>query len=79
MPIKSYLAHPHSGQKETLIQALQNIRECEVIPAKNEDLLIVVTETENKDQEEKLTQRMEALAGMKLLAMVSGFDTQKND
>lgn len=77
MPIKSYLAHPHDGKKELLIQSIKQIANCEVIPAENKDLLIVVTDTDNKIQDEQLKEKIEALDSLKLLAMVSGFDTPK--
>ncbi len=78
MPIKSYLAHPEEGQKETLIKALSKIDHCDVIPAENEELLIVVTDTENKTDDEKVKASIESIASLKLLAMVSGFNTPKN-
>ncbi|NJX14185.1 chaperone NapD [Tamlana crocina] len=79
MPIKSYLAHPHSGKKESLIEALSALPNCEVIPAENENLLIVVTETDNQEQEDKLKQTIESLEDLKLLAMVSGFYATKDN
>ncbi len=78
MPIKSYLAHPHDNQKHVLIAALSALDHCEVIPAENKDILIVVTDTETKIEEDNLKEKMEALSSLKLLAMVSGFDTPKN-
>ncbi|NVK51890.1 MAG: hypothetical protein HWD85_03070 [Flavobacteriaceae bacterium] len=79
MPIKSYLAHPHEGKKEDLIQALSSISQCEVIPAENKDILVVVTETETKAEEENLKQQLETISSLKLLAMVSGFNTSKTN
>jgi nitrate reductase NapAB chaperone NapD len=78
MPIKSYLAHPHEGKKSELIEALSAINECEVIPAQNQDLLIVVTDTQDKFEEEILKEKLDAIESLKLLAMVSGFNTSKN-
>lgn len=75
MPIKSYLAHPHDGKKQELIKALSSLSECEVIPAENKDVLVVVTETENKAAEDILKQKLETISSLKLLAMVSGFNT----
>lgn len=75
MPIKSYLAHPHDGKKDELIKALSTLNECEVIPAENKDVLVVVTETETKIEEENLKQKLETISSLKLLAMVSGFNT----
>ncbi|MBT3871265.1 MAG: hypothetical protein HOF75_01380 [Flavobacteriaceae bacterium] len=75
MPIKSYLAHPHNGQKETLIQELSALKNCEVIPAENKEVLIVVTDTDSKAEEDIIKEQLEAITSLKLLAMVSGFNT----
>ncbi|RED44903.1 hypothetical protein [Seonamhaeicola aphaedonensis] len=79
MPIISYLAHPQDGKKESLINEISQLSNCEVIPAENKDLLIVVTDTNNKEEDEQLKEKIEALDSLKLLAMVSGFDTPKNN
>lgn len=79
MPIKSYLAHPHEGKKKELIHAISQIDECEVIPAENKDILVVVTETNNKQEEESLKLKLDAIDSLKLLAMVSGFNTPKRN
>ncbi|TNJ42946.1 hypothetical protein KFZ70_16050 [Tamlana fucoidanivorans] len=79
MPIKSYLAHPHDGKKEELVQALSSLKNCEVIPAENKDLLIVVTDTNDKLEDENLKEKIETIKSLKLLAMVSGFDTPKSN
>jgi len=75
MPIKSYLAHPHNGKKEELIKILSTLKQCDIIPAKNENVLVVVTETENEIQESILKQKLEAIDSLRLLALVSGFNT----
>lgn len=78
MAIISYLAHPYEGKKEELIKALREINQCDVIPAENKDILVVVTDTDNKINDEKVKKQIEAVASLKLLAMVSGFNTPKN-
>lgn len=75
MPIKSYLAHPHKGKKQELLDELSSIPSCEAIPASNQDIIAVVTETNNKQEEEALKIQLEAIKSLKLLAMVSGFNT----
>ncbi|MBU2952059.1 hypothetical protein KO493_15270 [Tamlana agarivorans] len=79
MPIKSYLAHPQDGKKAELLTALTNLNHCEVIPAENEDLLIVVTDTNDISEDKNLKEQIESIASLKLLAMVSGFDTPKSN
>ena len=79
MPIKSYLAHPHEGKKDQLIKELSMMPHCEVIPAENKDVVIVVTDTETETEEIRLKEKFEAMASVKLLAMVSGFNTPINN
>ena len=78
MPIKSYLAHPHQGKKLELIQTLSSIKHCEVIPAENKDLLILITDTESNSQEDNLQEQLNTIESIKLLALVSGFNASKN-
>ncbi|MGB0896629.1 MAG: chaperone NapD [Flavobacteriaceae bacterium] len=78
MGIISYLAHSHEGKRNELYKALQSIEDCEVIPAENEDVIVVVTDTESKQEDDKVKEQIEAIESLKLLAMVSGFNTPKN-
>jgi len=78
MPIISYLAHPNEGKKDELFEALSTMDQCEVIPAENKNLLIVVTDTDTDDEQDNLKERIEAIESLKLLALVSGFNTPKN-
>jgi len=78
MPIKSYLVHPAKGKKAALAAELAHMKHCEVLPAENEDVLILITETDSKQEEEALRQNLEKLRDIKLLALVSGFNTPKN-
>ena len=79
MAIKSYLAHPHTGQKEKLQKKLSSITQCEVIPAENKDVLVLVTETETESQDILLKEQLDAIDSLKLLALVSGFNSPKNN
>lgn len=77
MPIKSYLAHPKEGKKEDLLMALSKINHCEVIPAQNKDVIVLVTDTKSEIEENILKEKLEAIESLKLFSMVSGFDTPK--
>lgn len=79
MLIKSYLAHPHSGQKQELIEALSAIAACEVLPSQNKEVIVLVTDTENETQEALLVEQLEAIESLKLLALVSGFNSPINN
>ncbi|WBX75092.1 hypothetical protein PG911_10525 [Tenacibaculum ovolyticum] len=75
MPIKSYLAHPHDGKKEELQQAISILKGCEIIPAENENVLVVLTETQDDAEDKSLKETIETIKSLKLLALVSGFNT----
>lgn len=75
MPIKSYLAHPFDDKKEELQQAISLLEGCELIPAENQNVLIVVTETADEAEDKRLKETIEAIKSLKLLALVSGFNT----
>ncbi len=78
MPIKSYLVHPLQGKKEELLTALESLEQCEVVPAENQDLLALVTDTVNEIEEEILKGKIEAIKSLKLLSLVSGFNLPQN-
>lgn len=77
MPIKSYLAHPLEGKKEELQQTISLLNGCEIIPAENKDVLVVVTETKDDAEDKSLKESIETIKSLKLLALVSGFNTPK--
>ncbi len=78
MPIKSYLAHPKKGEKQALINALSELNGCEVIPATNQDVVVLVTETLDDASDVILKEKIEHINSLKLLALVSGFNTPQN-
>ena len=78
MPIKSYLAHAVRGKKQELMQALQSIEQCEVVPAENQDVLALVTDTADEQEDVILKEKIEAITSLKFLSLVSGFNTAQN-
>lgn len=78
MPIKSYLAYPHEGNKETLASAITALEGCEVILSENKELLIVVTDTKTLEEDLILKEKIDTIESLKMLSLVSGFNTPKN-
>ncbi len=74
MHIKSYLLHYNEGKKERLIEQLQNLSNCEIIPAKNHDVIVLVTDAEDEESDKKLHNNLLEMEGLKHLSLVSGFD-----
>ena len=66
------------GKKEELVKALTDLNQCEVVPAENQDVLALVTDTPNEKEEEILKEKIEAINSLKLLSLVSGFNTPQN-
>ena len=60
------------------MQTLTSLNYCEVIPAENKELLILITDTESNAQEDDLQEQLNTIKSIKLLALVSGFNASKN-
>ena len=72
MPVKSYLAYPMRGRRDELAGALRALRGCQVIPAVNRDLLVVVTDTPDEAAEEALQGALTRVKFLEGLALVAG-------
>ncbi len=72
MPVFSYIAYPVAGEKQRLCRELAALEHCQVIPADNEEIVILVTETCNREQEEKLHTRLNKIESLQSLAMTYG-------
>jgi len=76
MPIKSYILHFEKGKKEVLLKELRQLENCEVIPAENHNVMILVTDIANEEQDNKLYNQLLEMKGLKHLSLVSGFDAK---
>jgi len=76
MPIFSYLATPNDGQKNDLLRDLNNLEYCEAMPAENEELIILVTETTDPDEEKVLQKQLKELVSLQHLSMTYGHADQ---
>ena len=72
MPIKSYLAYPVRGQRDALARALRDLDGCEIVPALNEELMVVVTDTPDETAEGALQEALARLPALEGLALVAG-------
>lgn len=72
MIIKSYLAYSVQGQYTELMDELNALPGCEVIPAINREVLILLTESADDKAEEKLSERLQNLKFLQSLTLVSG-------
>ncbi len=74
MPVFSYLAYPEQGAKALLLKDLNDLRYCEVTPANNEDIVILLTDTPDEDTEKQLQKKLKALKSLQSLGMTFGAD-----
>ncbi|QLE00164.1 hypothetical protein HX109_00780 [Galbibacter sp. BG1] len=76
MPIKSYIVLPYDGEKETLVKSLKSIAGCEVAEATNEEIILLVTDTQNEEEEELLKEKINGVKSLKFMSMVSGYSPE---
>ncbi len=72
MPVFSYLAYPVRGAKHELLKELNNLSYCEAMPADNEEILILVTDTPDPETEEQLAATLKKLHSLESLSMTFG-------
>lgn len=74
MPIFAYLAIPREGQMKKLHHELQRFSQCQVIPAENREVFILVTETADMAEEETLQNSLRNLDCLQSLSMTFGHE-----
>ena len=72
VPVFSYLAYPVQGAKEELLKDLEALDHCEVMPAENEEVLILVTDTPDEEKEKELQKKLKELKSLQSLGMTFG-------
>lgn len=76
MPIKSYLLFPHKGKSTLLQKSLSTREDCEVYPADNKNVLVLVTDTPSEQEDEALFLMLQAEEGLHHINLISGFTTE---
>jgi len=72
MPVFSYLAYPKKGAKEQLLRDFAVLDYCEAVPAENEEILILVTDTPDEKKEKELQKKLKELESLESLGMTFG-------
>ncbi len=72
MPICSYLVISEDGASEHVAERLAALPGCDVVPAENRDVLILVTDTLGLEEEGALRRKVEALDGIQGLLLTFG-------
>lgn len=77
MPVLSYIAIPRAGAKDELLAVLKATQYCEAIPADNEDIVVLVTDTPDKQTDKKLYGQLKNLQSLESLSMTFGYNDEK--
>lgn len=77
MPIFSYLAMPQTKSRESLCSELSALPYCEVIPAENQDVVVLVTDTPDDITEKKLQETLKSLPSLQSLSLAFGYDEKE--
>jgi len=72
MPISSYIGFPFPEKRNLLIDELDLIPHCEVVPADNRDLVVIVTDTPDKAAEKEIQFRLKNLKTLQHMSLVFG-------
>ena len=72
MRICSYLVYPVKGKIELLKRKLLSLPGCEVFPAENRDVLVLITETNGESEETKLQKNLKKINEIQCLALTFG-------
>ena len=76
MPVLAYIVSPRSGEKRKLLNDLNGMNHCEAFSADNEEILILVTDTPDKETEEKLQKKLNRLESLESLSMTFGYNDE---
>jgi len=77
MPILSYLALPKDGAMTQLCAALTAMDYCEIIPAENQEVVVLVTDTPNEKVEKELQETLKKLPSLQSLSMTFGHSAEQ--
>ena len=76
MPIFSYLAMPIEGARETLAAHLKALPYCEIIPADNGEVLVLVTDTPDEETHRGLHEQLQKIPSLQSLSMTFGYSDE---
>lgn len=77
MPILSFLALPQDGGMEQLCSDLSAMEYCEIIPAENQEVIVLVTDTPDAETEKNLQRSLKNLPSLQSLSMTFGHNAEQ--
>ncbi len=79
MPIFSYLAIPRDGAREALCRELSALDFCQIIPADNQDVVVLITDTPDEQSEDHLQRSIKRLSSLQSLSLAFGHSETIDD
>ena len=79
MPIFSYLAMPREGARSALCRELSALEFCQIIPAENQDVVVLITDTPDERSEQRLQSAIKALPSLQSLSLAFGYSEKIPD
>ncbi len=76
MPVLAYIASPRSGEKSKLLKELNDLQHCEAFSADNAEILILVTDTPDRESEEELQEQFNKIESLESLSMTFGYNDE---
>ena len=74
MSVRSFLVYVASGARDGVSQALAALPGCDVYPADNRDVIVVVSDVADRAAEETFDEQLAAIPGVLGAALVAGYD-----
>jgi nitrate reductase NapAB chaperone NapD len=76
MPVLAYIVSPRTGEKKRLLQQLNAMQHCEAFSADNAEILILVTDTPDRNAEKILQKQLNQLEALESLSMTFGYNDE---
>lgn len=77
MPIFSYLAMPKEKTADSLCAELSALEYCQIIPAENQDVIVLITDTPDEAIERNLQKTLKNLQSLQSLSLTFGYDEKE--
>jgi len=72
MAVCSYLVFPAVGEREAVHAKLTEMPGCDVVPSTNRDVLLLITDTPGRQEDDRLRRSLEVMPGIEALLFTFG-------
>ncbi len=78
MAVKSYLLFPTKGKSKALEEKLKMHTNFELLKAENKDVLVLVTESDTSEEEDKILETLKSMRELDHFTLVSGYKEESD-